>query len=394
MSHLIEEYAKNLGCKIGKPCIDNHFFPLIFNNYITLQTTKKFQARDYDHWSLVVAILKMYLKDIKIVQVGSNEDPKCPNVDLSLLGVTSFKNLNYIISKSRLHLGIDSVGVHIASALDVPVVGLYSNMLSSQSGPVWGDKSKSVCIQADRKGLKPSYSANENPKTINNIKPEQVASSVLNLLGVDNDLEYYKTLNIGAFYTNKLLEVVPDFIPDPSFVPQDVINVRCDYFDSDEFLKFWINKKVNLMVSRKIELGMLQHFRGSIAGMTIFLEDENFDPEYLKVLNNLNINFNLICRDKEKLSDLRLKFFDWTVEEYTKNTKKNIDFDSEICDNTFYHSNKTIISKGKSYYSKAAWKAGIEIDQSDQQIIDCDDFWEEIEHLNIFNHAKNKKSDD
>lgn len=394
MSHLIEEYSKSLGCRIGTPHLSDHFYPTLSEKYITFHTNgKKVPAKHYDHWSIVISMLKIYLGDIKIIQVGGPDDPLLPSCDEDSRG-SSFKQMSYIIKNSILHFGIDSLPMHIASAYDKSSVCLFSNLYIENAKPIWNKKSEYKCISPDFSKIKPSFSLTENPKRVNEILPEEIASNVLNLLGVDNDMESYKTLNIGAFYTNKLLEVVPDFIPDPSFVPQDVINVRCDYFDSDEFLKFWINKKVNLMVSRKIELGMLQHFRGSIAGMTIFLEDENFDPEYLKVLNNLNINFNLICRDKEKLSDLRLKFFDWTVEEYTKNTKKNIDFDSEICDNTFYHSNKTIISKGKSYYSKAAWKAGIEIDQSEQQIIDCDDFWEEIEHLNIFNHAKNKKSDD
>ena len=107
----------------------------------------------------------------------------------------------------------------------------------------------------------------------------------------------------------------------------------------------------------------------------------------------LNIKFNLICKDKSKLQDLRFKFFDWVVEEHVRFSKKDIDFDSEICDNTFYHSNKTLISEGKEYLSKAAWKAGVEKTSESQKLIDSDEFWEEIEHLNVYNYAKKENSE-
>ena len=48
MSHLIEEYAKNLGVIVSRPILSDHFFPLVSKKYITLQTTKKFDSRDFN----------------------------------------------------------------------------------------------------------------------------------------------------------------------------------------------------------------------------------------------------------------------------------------------------------------------------------------------------------
>lgn len=392
MSHICEEYAKSLGVRLGRPSISDHFFPIPFDKYITIQSTSKFESRNYSFWDLSISLIKERLPSYKIVQVGTREDPLCRNADLSLLGATSFKQLFYVIKNSSLHLGIDSLGVHVASALDIPCVGIYSNMLPSQSGPIWHKDSLFKCIESDKKGNKPSYAPVENPKTINTIKPEDIAGSALDLLGADSDLLNYRTLYLGPHYANEILEVIPNFNPSPNYTPGLVVNLRCDYGAVEKSLPAWLSFKSNIMTSSPLDLGLLSAFRGNIAGLTIFLESGSINKDYLKSLSRLNIKFNLICRDKSKLQDLRFEFFDWVVEEHVKLSKKDIDFDSEICDNTFYHSNKVLVSEGKNYLSKASWKAGIEKTKEPQRLIDSDEFWEEIEHLNVYNYAKKEST--
>ena len=48
------------------------------------------------------------------------------------------------------------------------------------------------------------------------------------------------------------------------------------------------------------------------------------------------------------------------------------------------------MSDNKKYSSKAAWKAGIEKSEGPEPILDTDDFWEEIDYLNIYNYAEDK----
>ena len=38
MPHLIKEYAKSLGVKTSKPVVKDHFFPVLADKYITIQT--------------------------------------------------------------------------------------------------------------------------------------------------------------------------------------------------------------------------------------------------------------------------------------------------------------------------------------------------------------------
>ena len=213
MSHLIEEYAKNLGVVVSRPIISEHYYPLSCKKYITIQTTKKFDSRNYEHWNIFLSLFKKYAPNIDVVHVGIKADPGVKGIDIDLRGETTFKQMFYVIGRSSLHVGIDSLGVHIASALDIPCVGLYSNMFSANSGPVWHKKSKYICIDSFKDGLKPSYAETEHPKTINNIHPETVAQSALSLLGIENDLDKYETLSIGNRFLNYITEIVPDFIP-------------------------------------------------------------------------------------------------------------------------------------------------------------------------------------
>jgi len=391
MTHIVEEYAKSLGVKIGKPIITEHFYPLNSDKYITFHTNDtKSPARHFDYWGLVFNLIKPYLKEnnIDIVQVGSSDDPEYDLCDINTLG-SSFKQMCYIVSKAELHLGIDSLPVHIASSYDIPIVGVYSNLFPECSGPVWNDKSKTIKISPDFSENKPSFSDNENPKRVNEIKPEKIASAVLDLLLIDHDLSKYKTLNTGKHYNNKITEVIPDFLPQKEEFRGKLVNLRFDFNCPEEFQNEWLDRTCNLMINKPVDIYLIHAKRSNIKGMTIFLGEHDFDEEYFKNLTSFGISFTLISKYPEKLPELRLKFFDYTIEEYKINSKKDLDINDDLCDNTFYHSNKTLISKNKKYNSKAAWKKNIEKTDEPQKVIDNDDFWEELQHMNIYNYAKN-----
>lgn len=392
MSHLIEEYAKSLGVKIGKPILSSHFYPTLKDKYITFHTNnKKVPAKHYDHWKIVFDLIKDYLKKsgISVVQVGGQEDPFCDFCDQDTRG-SSFKQMAYVIKNSLLHLGIDSLPMHIASAYDNNIVALFSNLYKENAAPVWNKSSKVKLFSPDFSIEKPTFSFNEQTKRVNEINPEKIATSVLDILGINHDLNDIETLNIGYHYHNKITEIIPNFIPKKEDYRQKLINLRCDYELMEESLSQWLTRKTNLMINKPVDLSTLNFFKENIAGLTIFLGEHEFNEEYFINLNKLNIGFNLISRHKDKLSDLRLEFFDYTVEEYVDYLKKDLDFSSKICDDTYYHSNKTLISNNKKYSSKAAWKQGFESTTEHQKIIDTDEFWEEFQHLNIYNYAKDK----
>ena len=70
-----------------------------------------------------------------------------------------------------------------------------------------------------------------------------------------------------------------------------------------------------------------------------------------------------------------------------KNQKKDLDKAEKICDNTKYKNSRIIFSGGQKFFSKAAWQRGIQGDNS-TNVIDCPEFWEELNTLKIYNEEQ------
>ena len=88
MGHLIEEYAKNLGVKIGKPVFEPHYFPIIEDKYITIHVDNKIDSKYYEFFPEVLDLLKNIISPLgyKIYQIGGSEDPELSGADKSYLG--------------------------------------------------------------------------------------------------------------------------------------------------------------------------------------------------------------------------------------------------------------------------------------------------------------------
>ena len=141
------------------------------------------------------------------------------------------------------------------------------------------------------------------------------------------------------------------------------------------------------MLDKALDIDLIVKYANNIAGMTLFLGDKSLTSSYVSTLQTLNLNPSLICNDESIISNIRLDFFGSDVEEYKVKSKKDLDFVDEVCDNCFYDSNKILKSKNKTYKSRAAWKVGQTTDKL-TPIIDSPDFWEEIEHFNIYKYDR------
>ena len=128
MSHLIEEYAKNLGVKISSPVLKDHYFPVLFDKYITIHQASAMPSKTYSHYDIVLSLLKPFLDraKIKVIQLGG--DSKIEGVDMALN--ISFKQQAFVLSKSLVHFGCDSAVAHLASHKKIPTVTLCGNAYS------------------------------------------------------------------------------------------------------------------------------------------------------------------------------------------------------------------------------------------------------------------------
>ena len=315
MSHLLELYAKDLGVQIEhKPSIRSHFVPIPFKNYITIHTSNKVPAKNYSYWSEVVSILKPELekRGYKIIQVGTQEDPKINGVDL-FMNKTSMHQMFFLVENAKCHVGIDSCPVHVASAYNIPTVSLYAHTYESSCKPMW-NQSKSKTIESHRNGDRPSYSYNEDPKKIDIIKPEEIANEVFKKLNFDS-WKSIKTIYIGDKFLHKTVDVIPVEIPKVN-IPEDCkIRVRMDQVFNEnillEILKRTTNK-LSIKTDKPISKVFLENFGAKID--QIEYSSKEFDPDFLKSLKSSGIEFRLRLKRKSKLKEFRNKYFNYEIE--------------------------------------------------------------------------------
>jgi hypothetical protein len=387
MSHIIKEYSKCFNVSPSVPTIKDHFYPIPFEKYITIESSIAVECINYDYFNIVIKLLRDYIPELKVVDI-TNREQEADYADYSTLGKTSYKHILNIISNSQLHLCVDSYSSYLSSMINIPTVCLYGGMPPINTAPNYNTDNYCSLFRC-KENQKPSYSIKDPNKVINNINPEEVARVSLDFLDTDHKLEGYETMRIGKYFKDNILEVIPDFLPPDNYSPERLINLRCDYHFDEPIIQEWLKFKINLMVNKAIDLSILHKYASNIAGITFFLGDETLTPSYINDVSSLNLNPVLICKDEDIISDVRLSFFHMDVEKYKFKSKKNLDINLKSCNNYYYASNKYLYSKGQKYSSKAAWAKNI-TSSDKESLIDNDDFWEEVEHFNIYSYAKKK----
>lgn len=301
MSHLIEVYAKDLGVKIGKPHFKPHFFPILEENYITIHNDNKVQSKDYDYWEDVISLVKAKCPDIKFIQIGSGKEPKIRNVT-KFLDTPNIKQSAYIIKNGLMHVGTDSLPVHIASCFDKPIVAIYAHTHASTCSPVWGAKKNHTIIESHRNGKKPSYSLKENPKQINLIKPEQIANAILKKLGKKKNSR--KTIFIGNKYKEDFIHVIPDHKYDAS---SKKIVIRFDLLHNEgNTLHLFKNNKISIVTNKPLGDEILN--QKNINCINYF--SDRFDEDFIIQAKKKGVSLRLFCTNEETLKEERYKFFD------------------------------------------------------------------------------------
>tara|TARA_E500000318_G_scaffold61379_1_gene56955 strand:- start:350 stop:1471 length:1122 start_codon:yes stop_codon:yes gene_type:complete len=371
MSHIAEVYAKDLGVKIGTPKLTEHFYPGLPDRYITLQSSNKMPASHYFYWEVVLHLLKKFIGDIKIVQVGGGQDQLIPGVDASTLGCT-YKQMNYIIKKSLTHFGCDSVPGHVASVYDVPSVILHFNLYPSNSRPIFHKNNSCISLSPDFSNIKPSFSLNGN--RINEIKPETIAQSILDQLNIKQKITF-KTIRIGSEFHNENVEIVPNFNGLISNLKDKPVNIRGDlHFDIQNIIDWCRFSLVNLHIKQEIPLQILQ-LTTNLKQVVFKYTKENHDTNlnnFFKTLKAHKINIIIACDDNDIISEVRLKYFDYNVVhiEYPKNKIKASKFLSR----------KKFITNKEAFASEFSSK---KFDKSDNFVYD-ETSSKELENLYLY----------
>lgn len=380
--HLFTEYALSTGSKLDKPFILEKFYPLPFDKYITIHASSNMPAKNYDYYLEVCHLLKPFFDNlgIQIIQLGGKDDIELTNVK-RLCGETNLGQSAYIIKRALLHLGNDSSLVHIADAMNTPIVGLYSVSPPLVCGPYFNYNY--TCLEPSfPKGIKYSYNPNEPEKYVNTIKPEIVAQSVLDLLKIEAKIPL-KTLYIGAAFKQSIIEVVPNNLISPDQFTNQLITIRADWLFNEDYIYNQLSvRKCNIVTDKPLNIDILKQLKNNIDQIIIRLEDiDLFD--FVKKLHNTSIKYSLITYKKgNELNELKFKYLDFEqVSSLAMATKKSII--SEINSETLFATNKATISEGKMYPSQAHWKANIP-NQPENKIIDNDIFYQDLNYMFIY----------
>jgi len=383
--HLIETYALNCGLKIDKPYIYEKYCPLPFEKYISFQPYSKYDAKSYDYWQEVVnqLFIKLQSQNIHIVQIGGKDEKSLENC-YHLQGKTTIAQAAYIIKNSILHLGVDSFGVHIASHYDKKIVSLYSNSRPENAGPYFNKNSNYKIFEVDR-NKKPSYSATENPKTINSIDPAKIANQVLEYLNINkNNIE---TIYLGETYNRKLIEAVPNMvIQDISQFQIDSLIVRMDYEFNENILAEQLKRnRCSIVTNKPINYDLLNAFKPHI-DQIIYDINNDHDSKFAKQLQKLARPFVVsTCLSDDFIKNIKLQYLDiCSISKVIKSNKIDIIKDQKLSNNIYYKSSKYTISQGKIYPSKIAYVNDKPITNAPMSIIDNPDFWEEAKYFYIY----------
>lgn len=381
--HIVEAYATNCGVKIGKPFIYPKYYPLKIDNYITLHPASK-KSKSYDYWQEVVNILAPVLEKvgITIVQIGTAADPKLRGCYITS-GQTNINQVAYLVQNSLLHLGVDSFPTHIASSFDKKIVSLYSNNNLNNVKPYWGNPSNQILLTPNYDGKKPSYSLEENPKTINTIYPETIAKSVCKLLDIDFDYNF-STVCVGNSYLNRIVESVPNSVVDIRQLGVQSLIMRMDFLFDENILAHQMSLcPCSVITDKPVDIELLKRFRPNLVDV-YYVIDKNHNPEFVESLEKLGTHKHLLSYlPEQENEDIKIHYMEQGIIHW-RTSQKPEGVKNEDIKNLKYLSNKFTLSEGKIFPSKSAWLKGKQVDSFNPQFLDVIndlEFWKESEHF-------------
>ncbi len=389
--HILESYALQNDLKIDRPNLYEKFFPLATDKYITIDTSNLgTQAMTYDHWQLVVDLIypKLELMGISIVQLGDKNCTPLTKCYLAI-GQCNFNQKAYVIKNSLTHISTNNETSHIASSYDKKMVTLFPhNCYVSQFKPYWSSE-ENVKIFQEKTQARPSYSPSENPKSINKISPENIASAILNFLGIETFHTEYKTAYIGSSFKQPRIESTLTHLIDVSKLSVPSLIVRLDInFNEENLAKQLQVCPCSVITNRPLSDEILNNYKSKILELVYYIEDDN-DPEFINRVKSSSINSLLRTRKTgEDLKDIKLKYLDVGMIQVIKEKSRDDFEDLKDKNNLYYKSKHFIIHNNKFYPGTAALKqskyGGDTMNHEPHEIIDDPVFWEEEEHFQFF----------
>jgi ADP-heptose:LPS heptosyltransferase len=116
-----------------------------------------------------------------IIQIGGSNDVRYEYANHHYLGKTNYHSLAYLIKNAELHLGFDSLPVHLASHFDRKIVAIYP-WYAQNCGPYFSDTNDIVILEPDFSIFKPCFNVADRFDLINTIEVSDIYQAVIGLL--------------------------------------------------------------------------------------------------------------------------------------------------------------------------------------------------------------------
>ena len=389
--HVLESYALQNNLKIDKAEVYERFFPLAVDKYITIDTSSlKTPAMSYSHWQIVIDLIKDKLKklNISIIQLGEKECKPLTDCYLAI-GQCNFNQKAYVIKNSIAHISTNNETCHLASVYNKKSVVLFpNNCYPEQFLPYWTSE-ESLDVLVPESDDKPSFNPAENPKSIDKIRPEDVASKILKFAGVHTFVPEYKTLKIGSSFYRPRIESALSSLVGVTKLGVNSLIVRMDLnFNESNLIKQLEATPCSIITNKAIDEKIIEKYHSKIVEMVYYLTDDH-DLNFVKKIKSKSINYILRTRAKgEAYNDLKLSYFDYGIINQIKEKSKD-DFEELKNKNKLYYKSKQFIIHNNSFYPCSAalvrGKQGSRSMEHDiAEAIDDPLFWEEEEHFHFF----------
>ena len=376
--HLAEHYALSCGVKIGKPESMDLFFPMLDENFITIDTSHSNDKCIYHHWQSLIKTITPILKSsgISVYQIG---DPHCRSVVIggtnNTLGAVNYNQMSFILKRSLLHISTGSLTTQMAGNLGIKNLTLLPFFARKNYNPIWGKNNLNLVSDSD---------------SINDIKPELVAKKIAKTLGLKFDFPF-TTVYTGSKHHDgaEFVESIPNNVVNLSSLGIDNITYRMDLdFNEGNLNQQLIVGKCSIVTDKPISKHLLSHFRNKITEV-VYLIKENDNPDFCEQVKNLGVKLVMVSvLNDSKTRDKKINYMS-IGKILNKPTLKLSDIEeikSLDPSTLYYRSNKFTLSEGKIYPSEAAWKEDKPLQDKSQifPIINNSLFWESVDNYQIF----------
>jgi hypothetical protein len=371
-------------CGLDDTCLDTdfpeNFFP-IPENYIVFQTGSERKSQVYDLSPEVLSLISSDLKsnNITVIQVGDSDDPSLRET-IDLRSKLTVRQLAYIIKNSKLCITSNQLSSRLCKIYKKDLILLGSNFPSRILKPVFD---KVSFIEPELKTPRWNYQSKENPKNINLINPEIVASEILKKLNIKDTINF-KSLFIGEKYSLNVLNIIPEY--DVNLNGSNFsISIRLDIFYNPSCLHSFLNRTKAEIVTKKSFT--LENLNLQNINALIYLVEDDLDLDFIKSCISKLVNIVVVCENEDNIKEMRFKTLGiCTIYKKPKQIKLDIKENNAI----FFKSNRVFINGNKIYSSLFHYKNNIEKKsvhtELTKEILENEDFLENKDYSLVFKH--------